>query len=104
MNEVAQGEWARRLCGTDKASELAAHYKRFYELVARHTHTLTSNTDPTRQSWGIIAAMADEIKRLEAKIDALTPKQPVEAPEPEAPKIDLRTKEGRAMKAQLVGA
>lgn len=103
MNDVPQGEWARRLCQTDKAADLAPHYKRFYELCARHTHTLTSNADPHRQVWGVIAAMADEIKRLEGLISALTPKADV-ADEPESStKVDMRTKEGRALKGQLVG-
>lgn len=101
MNDAFQGEWARRLCGTDKADAIYPHYKRFYELCARHTHTLTSNSDPTRQVWGVIAAMADEIKRLEGLIAELKPAE--KAVEPEAGKVDLRTKEGRAMKGQLAG-
>jgi hypothetical protein len=84
VNDVFQGEWARRLCNTDKKDDLAPHFKKFYELVARHTHTLTSNSDPHRQVWGVIAAMADEIKRLEGMIAELQPKPVVvEQPAPQ---------------------
>ena len=84
MNDVPQGEWARRLCHTDKADQLAKHYKNFYELCAARTDTLTANKDPHRYTWGVIAAMADEIKRLDEAIAALQGKPaPVVESKPE---------------------
>ena len=101
MNEVAQGEWARRLCGTDKAADIAKHYKEFYELCARHTHTLISNSDPHRSQWGVIAAMADALKQRDERIAALEAKMAaLSQDEPE--EVEQRRGPGRPRKEMAV--
>lgn len=103
MHDVFQGEWARRLCHTDKKDDLAKHYLRFYELCARRHHDLTSNSDPGRAVWGVIAGAADEFKRMEDRIAALEAKLAEKAEEVESePETEVKRGPGRPRKEMAV--
>ena len=82
-----------------------------YGLLSRRWSELLGNRECRRIEWPMLALVAELNQKLETRVAALegkTEAKPVEAaPVAESPKeeskIDLRTKEGRAMKSQMVG-
>lgn len=74
MNDVAKGEFARRVFGTRNASEVPDWCVRAFDLFSEAQYQLHSDKEAARQYWPVILFMAKEIKRLEERIAALEPK------------------------------
>lgn len=108
VGSVLKKQIARQF-GTDKVEDIPPWCLKIWQLAGEWEYKMHSNGEGIdRKHWPVVGMLAelnkkyeDEIAALKERLAALEPKP---EPEPESPKVDLRTKEGRAMKAQLVGA
>lgn len=114
MDDMTKIRFARALIHKEKADDLPKFYADFYDLVTRRCGELISQPGgPPKTEWPVIAACAEFFHRLDERIKALEAKPepesngkvPTASIQPESvhvdvqqAKVDLRTREGRAMK------
>jgi hypothetical protein len=118
MDDMVKIRFARALIHKEKAEDLPKFYADFYDLVTRRCGELISQPGgPPKTEWPVIAASAEFFHRLDERVKALEtaglaaaaglPTATTAGPTVHidvAEKIDLRTREGRALKMQAVGA
>lgn len=117
MEPYERKEWAASLKYGDP-TKLPEHFIAAFECFRRMTLDLHSTQTVNRADFPVVALIAEllherdvKIADLEARLTALEPTKTVSVsvadetpPDPELPKMDLRTKAGRAMKAEMAGA
>ena len=119
MDDMVKVRFARALIHKDKADDLPKFYVDFYDLVTRRCGELISQPGgPAKIEWPMIAACAEFFHRLDERIKVLEHQPECNGKVPTAtvqsasvhmevptPRVDLRTREGRALRqAQAVGA